>query len=217
MHSVVDFSGVIALRGQYPVLAGLDLCIEQGEIVLLQGPNGAGKTSLLRACSGLLSIASGKASVLGYDLLISNQVVRKHIGFVAHQNHLYSDLWVRDQLRFRALAARAHDEDIRSICDRMKIPQRLLQLPTESLSAGQQRRVAIAAVALRRPRLWLLDEPHAGLDSEGRDLLDSLLQDVAKAGATIVFASHEINRAETIATRSISILGGQVVGGTNVS
>jgi energy-coupling factor transporter ATP-binding protein EcfA2 len=99
----------------------------------------------------------------------------------------------------------------------MEIPQRLLQLPTESLSAGQQRRVAIAAVALRRPRLWLLDEPHAGLDSEGRDLLDSLLQDAAKAGATIVFASHEINRAEIIATRSISILGGQVVGGTNVS
>ena len=217
MHSVVDFSGVIALRGQYPVLAGLDLCIEQGEIVLLQGPNGAGKTSLLRACSGLLSIASGTASVLGYDLLASNQEMRKHIGFVAHQNHLYSDLWVRDQLSFRARAAGGHDGDIRSICDRMEISERLLQLPTESLSAGQQRRVAIASVALRRPRLWLLDEPHAGLDSEGRDLLDSLLQDVAKAGATIVFASHEINRAETIATRSISILGGQVVGGTNVS
>ena len=143
--------------------------------------------------------------------------MRKHIGFVAHQNHLYSDLWVRDQLSFRALAARADDGDIRSICDRMEISERLLQLPTESLSAGQQRRVAIAAVALRRPRLWLLDEPHAGLDSEGRDLLDSLLQDAAKAGATIVFASHEINRAKIIATRSISILGGQVVGGSNVS
>ncbi|MDG1198285.1 MAG: heme ABC exporter ATP-binding protein CcmA [Actinomycetota bacterium] len=217
MPSVVDFSGVIALKGQYPVLAGLDLCVERGEIVLLRGPNGAGKTSLLRVCSGLLSISSGTASVLGYDLLASNQEMRKHIGFVAHQNHLYSDLWVRDQLSFRARAAGAHDGDIRSICDRMEISERLLQLPTESLSAGQQRRVAIASVALRRPRLWLLDEPHAGLDSEGRDLLDSLLQDAAKAGATIVFASHEINRAETIATRSISILGGQVVGGTNVS
>ena len=217
MPSVVDFSGVIALKGQYPVLAGLDLCVERGEIVLLRGPNGAGKTSLPRVCSGLLSIASGTASVLGYDLLASNQEMRKHIGFVAHQNHLYSDLWVRDQLSFRARAAGGHDGDIRSICDRMEISERLLQLPTESLSAGQQRRVAIASVALRRPRLWLLDEPHAGLDSEGRDLLDSLLQDVAKAGATIVFASHEINRAETIATRSISILGGQVVGGTNVS
>ena len=217
MPSVVDFSGVIALKGQYPVLAGLDLCVERGEIVLLRGPNGAGKTSLLRVCSGLLSIASGTASVLGYDLLASNQEMRKHIGFVAHQNHLYSDLWVRDQLSFRARAAGGHDGDIRSICDRMEISERLLQLPTESLSAGQQRRVAIASVALRRPRLWLLDEPHAGLDSEGRDLLDSLLQDVAKAGATIVFASHEINRAETIATRSISILGGQVVGCSNVS
>ena len=217
MPSVVDFAGVIALKGQYPVLAGLDLCVERCEIVLLRGPNGAGKTSLLRVCSGLLSIASGTASVLGYDLLASNQEMRKHIGFVAHQNHLYSDLWVRDQLSFRARAAGGHDGDIRSICDRMEISERLLQLPTESLSAGQQRRVAIASVALRRPRLWLLDEPHAGLDSEGRDLLDSLLQDVAKAGATIVFASHEINRAETIATRSISILGGQVVGGTNVS
>ena len=78
---------------------------------------------------------------------------------------------------------------------RMGIEGRLRDLPVGSMSAGQKRRVSIAAVVARRPRLWLLDEPHAGLDQDGRDTVDQLVRDATAGGATVIVASHELERA----------------------
>ncbi|MFT7648795.1 MAG: heme ABC exporter ATP-binding subunit CcmA [Candidatus Poriferisodalaceae bacterium] len=211
MPSVVEFRGAVALLGRFPALAGLDLAVGDGELVLLQGPNGAGKTSLLRACAGLLAVTSGEASVLGHDLVADRKTVRRHVGMLGHANHLYADLQVRDHLDFRARAAGAGPAEVADAVARMEIPDRLLRVQTERLSAGQRRRVAIASLMLRRPRLWLLDEPHAGLDSTGRAAVDRLLIDAAAAGATVMFASHELERASSVATRSVTIQGGQVV------
>ncbi|HEY1117231.1 MAG TPA: ATP-binding cassette domain-containing protein, partial [Acidimicrobiales bacterium] len=87
---------------------------------------------------------------------------------------------------------------------------RLATVPAARLSAGQKRRTALAALLARRPELWLLDEPHAGLDRAGRDLVDRLVRDAAVAGATVLFASHELDRAEGLATRTVTIAGGQI-------
>ena len=76
------------------------------------------------------------------------------------------------------------------------------------LSAGQRRRTALACLVARRPELWLLDEPHAGLDHDGRDLLDELVHGAKAAGATILLASHELDRAEALADRVVTIAGG---------
>jgi energy-coupling factor transporter ATP-binding protein EcfA2 len=82
------------------------------------------------------------------------------------------------------------------------------------LSAGQKRRTALACLVARRAELWLLDEPHAGLDASGRDDLDATLREAAASGATIVVASHEHERAGSLATRSVDVVGGRVaVGG----
>ncbi|MDG2111980.1 MAG: heme ABC exporter ATP-binding protein CcmA [Actinomycetota bacterium] len=211
MSPVVEFQGAVALLGRFPALSGFDLTVEAGEIVLLQGPNGAGKTSFLRACSGLLAVTSGRARVLGHDLRTDRRGVRRHVGLLAHDNHLYADLWVRDQVRFRADCAGAAEAEIADAMERVGLPARLWRVPTERLSAGQRRRVAIASLIVRRPRLWLLDEPHAGLDAGGRDALDELLIAATGAGATVLFASHELDRAEAVATRRITVQGGRVV------
>ncbi len=79
------------------------------------------------------------------------------------------------------------------------------------LSAGQRRRAALAVLVARAPELWLLDEPHAGLDAAGRDVLDELVREVTAAGATVVLASHELERAAGLATRSVTLAGGRVV------
>jgi ABC-type transport system involved in cytochrome c biogenesis ATPase subunit len=76
------------------------------------------------------------------------------------------------------------------------------------LSAGQRRRASLAALLVRRPRLWLLDEPHAGLDADGRDVLDGLVRGAAASGATVVLASHELERATPLATVQIEVAGG---------
>jgi len=90
----------------------------------------------------------------------------------------------------------------------MGVDQRLRDLPVRSLSTGQRRRCSFAALLVRRPELWLLDEPHAGLDEAGRDLVDELVAQAAEAGATVLFASHELDRAEELAGRCVSISAG---------
>ena len=80
------------------------------------------------------------------------------------------------------------------------------------LSAGQKRRTALACLIARRARLWLLDEPHAGLDARSRDELDAVLREAAAAGATVMVASHELERAAALADRVVTVAGGQIVG-----
>lgn len=212
MSPVVEFRDAVAVLGRFPALSGLDLTVSSGEIVLLRGPNGAGKTSLLRATCGLLPVVGGSARVLGHDLRIDRRSVRRLVGLLAHDNHLYSDLWVRDQVGFRAVTAGADRDEIAAAMELVGLPPRLWRVPTERLSAGQRRRVALAGLIVRRPKIWLLDEPHAGLDAGGRDVLDDLLRRAVEAGATVMFASHELDRAEDVATRIVTVDGGRVVG-----
>ena len=104
MSAVVEFEKVVAVAGSFPVLTGLDLRVDQGEVVLLRGENGAGKTSFLRACAGLISVSSGDAHVLGFDMRVDRRAPRRYIGLLGHENSLYQDLWVREHVQFRATA-----------------------------------------------------------------------------------------------------------------
>jgi heme ABC exporter ATP-binding subunit CcmA len=199
----------VATLGQFPALSGATMRIEQREIVLLRGPNGAGKTTVLRLCAGLVPVVRGEAFVLGHDLTLSRDAVRPHVGLLGHQNGLYSDLTVNENVRFWGATVGASDEEIDSAMRRMGVAERLAAVPVRKLSAGQKRRTALAGLVARRARLWLLDEPHAGLDQTGRDELDSTLREAAAAGATILVASHELDRAESLATRIVDIVAGQ--------
>src|SRR4030088_214760 len=104
MAPAICFRSAVAVLGGFPVLAGVDLDVARGGVVLLQGPNGAGKTSLLRAGAGLLPVVSGRAEVLGYDLLADRRSVRRHIGLLGHATSLYDDLTVEDNVRFAVRA-----------------------------------------------------------------------------------------------------------------
>ncbi len=208
MEPVIHLRDAVVLLGRFPALAGADLDVERGEIVLLRGPNGAGKTTLLRACAGLLPIARGTATVLGVDLTSDRRSVRSKVGLLGHTNGLYDDLTVTENVRFWARVAGATDEEMRAAIEHLGLAGRLADLPVARLSAGQRRRTALATLLARRPELWLLDEPHAGLDAEGRDVIDGLLRGAADAGATIVVASHERDRAGGLTRRTVEVIDG---------
>jgi heme ABC exporter ATP-binding subunit CcmA len=210
MDPVIRFRSAVALVGRFPVLAGVDLEVEQGEVVLLQGANGAGKTSLLRACAGLLRVSAGEAVVLGQDLVANPRAVRRKVGLFGHSSALYDDLSAEDNARFAIRAAGRPLEAVKPALELCGITGRLPETPVSALSAGQRRRVALAILAARRPELWLLDEPHAGLDAEHRDLLDRLVGDAVGGGATVVLASHEADRAQALAGRVVHLAGGVV-------
>ena len=208
MQTVVSLRGAVAVLGDFPALAGADLSVNRGDVVLLQGPNGAGKTSLLRVCAGLLPVVRGEATVLGVDVTRDRSSVRHRVGMLGHRNGLYLDLSVEENVRFWGALVAATEEEVTNAMDRMGLLGRLQSVPVSKLSAGQRRRTALAGLVVRRAELWLLDEPHAGLDASGRDELDGVLKTAAASGATVIVASHELERAGSLATRVINVVGG---------
>lgn len=211
LGNIVEMHDAVVVYGDYPALAGVTLRVGKGEILLLQGANGAGKSTLLRACAGLTPIVRGTAVVLGYDLRTDRNSVRHRVGLLGHNNGLFSDLTIRENVSFWSRLVGAGDEEVEAALDRMGIAGRLADVRVGELSAGQKRRCSLANLVVRRAELWLLDEPHAGLDESGRDELDAILRQAVASGATVVLASHEIERSRQLATRIAQISGGQVV------
>lgn len=208
METVIELNGVVAVLGSFPALAGVSLSVQRGEILLLQGPNGAGKTSLLRVCAGLMPIERGTGTVLGIDLATNRQDIRTRVGLLGHTNGLYLDLTVEQNIQFWASTVGASQEEVANAMSTMRVDGRLAKVKAGQLSAGQRRRTALASLIVRRAEIWLLDEPHAGLDAAGRDELDALLRNAVAAGATVVLASHESERAAGLATRTVTVDGG---------
>jgi len=214
MESVVHFRAAVSLLGRFPAIAGVDLDVQRGSIALVHGPNGAGKTTLLRTCAGLVPVVDGEAVVLGHDLRdgAERRAVRRRVGLLGHAMSLYDDLTVADNVRFWAKACGATIPEADAAMVALGVDGRLADVLVAKLSAGQRRRASIAAMIARRPELWLLDEPHAGLDAAARDVIDGLVRSAAAAGATVVIASHELDRASALATQTVHLAGGAVIG-----
>ena len=198
------------LLGRFPALAGADFAVDSGEVVLVRGPNGAGKSTMLHLCAGLLPLSEGRGEVLGSDLGSDRAAVRRRAGLLGHDTALYGELSAAENLDLWARASRVNAAGVPGALRRLGLPEGLWAVPSARLSAGQRRRVALAAIVVRRPELWLLDEPHAGLDGEGRELVSGLMAEAASAGAAVVLASHETGPADELATRTVTMAGGTV-------
>ena len=212
MAPVVQFRAAVALAGRFPALAGVDLSVETGEVVLVVGANGAGKTSLLRACAGLLPVTAGEARVLGVDLVADHTAVRRHVGLLGHAAPLYDELSAAENVRFAVRALGLPAATGERALERLGLVGRLRTTPAGRLSAGQRRRVALAALVARRPALWLLDEPHAGLDATSRTLLGELIAEAVVDGAAVLLSSHEPELSVPLSDRVVTMGGGRITG-----
>ena len=213
MAPVVQFRAAVALSGRFPALAGVDLSLEVGEVVVVEGANGAGKTSLLRVCAGLVPVASGQAAVLGFDLDHGSH--RRPPPRRAPLPRLpplrRPDRGGERPVRRPGRRGCRRRPRIDPALERLGLTGRLLTTPAGRLSAGQRRRVALAVLVARWPELWLLDEPHAGPRCRRRGaLLDELIAEAVAGGATVVIASHEPELVEPLADRVVTVAGGRV-------
>ncbi len=208
---VAELEEAVVLTGGFPVLAGVTLVLEPATLTVVVGANVAGKTSLLRLLGGLDPLARGRGVVAGVDLANGDRrLLRRRVGWLGHEGSFYDDLSVAENLRFAARALRRPLEDVAPALARVGLADRAATA-TRRLSAGQRRRLALAWLLVRRPELWLLDEPYASLDDAGRALLDELLVDVVAAGATVVASAHDPLRS-TQSRRTLTLAGGRVVG-----
>jgi heme ABC exporter ATP-binding subunit CcmA len=208
---VVELEDAVAVLGSFPALAGASLRVEEGDILLLRGPNGAGKTTLLRLCAGLVPLVRGTGRVLGLDLATEREEIRRSVGLLGHHNGLYLDLTVDENIRFWGATVGATADELAAAKSLVGVADRIETVAVRRLSAGQKRRTALACLVARRARLWLLDEPHAGLDATARDDLDAMLRRAVDSGATVIVASHELERAGSLATRTVDVVAGRIV------
>tara|TARA_B100000700_G_scaffold331608_1_gene466050 strand:- start:3464 stop:4096 length:633 start_codon:yes stop_codon:yes gene_type:complete len=202
--------------GQFPALTGATMNIQQGEVVLIKGPNGAGKSTLLRLCAGLLPMRSGTGTVLNFDLRTQRMALRSHIGLLGHRTGLYPDLTVSENLQFWASAYGANNTEVDKAMEFLGLNDRLGSVQVQNLSEGQRRRTSFALLLIKRPSIWLLDEPYAGLDSDGRQLVNSSILQASELGTTVLIASHEIDKIGSSQERTLLVKGGRIVNDSEV-
>ncbi len=190
MTAKLSADDLTLIRGETCLFQGLGFALNSGELLLLEGQNGSGKTSLMRAIAGLLSLESGE--IRWNDIPVDRQRQDFHgaLVWMAHRTGLKGDLTLVENLRFEGVLRPQSTVDPDVVYERLGI-SRLKTLPLRSLSAGQQRRVALARMLLADVPLWLMDEPFTNLDRDGRKLVVQLVEEHLEAGGMCVMAAHQ--------------------------
>lgn len=178
------------IRGDRCLFRNLDFALEDGQLLLLEGQNGSGKTSLMKAIVGMLDLEEGEIRWQGRSTREVRQSFHDSLVWMAHRVGFKADLTLVENLRFEAALRPTSDTDFDSILDRLALT-RLRRLPLRSLSAGQQRRVALARMLCSAAPLWMMDEPFTNLDREGRALVLELVSEHLAHGGMAVMAAHQ--------------------------
>ena len=205
----VDAVGVARRFGSTWVLRGVNFTVGAGEVVGLLGANGSGKSTLLRILATLLRPHAGEARVWGHDVTRAPREVRARIGYLAHSPGLYDDLTARENIAFAASMLDRSVGDIDRVLDRVGLLG-AANRQVRGLSAGMQRRLALARLMLVRPRLLLLDEPYSNLDADGIQLVNSLVTEWSAEGVAAVMVLHELAPAGGLLHRTATIIDGRI-------
>ena len=190
MTAKLSAEGLTLFRGERCLFQGLSFTLESGHLLLLEGRNGSGKTSLMRAIAGLIELEEGSVRWNGVSILENRQAFYNDLVWMAHRVGFKADLTLVENLHFEAALRPQADRDGREIFERLGI-RRLQRLPFRSLSAGQQRRVALARMLMADAPLWMMDEPVTNLDRQGRALVIELVRENLAGGGMAIMAAHQ--------------------------
>ena len=199
---MISVKKLVKRFGLKTVLRGMDFAVQPGEFVALLGPNGAGKTTFLRILASLSRPTLGEVNIAGFKLPGEASQVRARLGVVSHLPLLYGDLTAEENLRFyaRMYGIANSQERITEVLEMVGLENRRRDL-VRAYSRGMQQRLAIGRAVLHDPEIVLFDEPYTGLDQDASSMLDVVLKTVAAQGRTVVMTSHDLARAEELATR----------------
>lgn len=216
-QNLVELRGIRKAFGDNQVLAGVDLSVARGEVIVIAGPSGSGKSTMLRCVNGLETVDSGEVVFDGQPVRLGRDLpkLRAQIGFVFQQFHLFPHMTVLDNIvlapmKVKGVARDAARTRAHELLTRVGIAEKADQYPAD-LSGGQQQRVAIARALAMDPKLMLFDEPTSALDPEMiREVLD-VMRDLARDGMTMLVVTHEMGFAREVCDRLVFIDGGLIV------
>jgi len=194
---------------------GVDLDVEEGEVVGFLGPNGAGKTTTLRMLTTLLTPTAGTATVAGYDVVRESVQVRRSIGYVSQAGGAFSSARAGDEVvdhgMLYGLSKQVCEERGRQLFEQMNLDGLWTRMP-KNMSGGQKRRLDIVMGLIHEPRLVFLDEPTTGLDPQARANLWEHIRDLrARRGATVFLTTHYLDEADALSDRILIIDQGRIV------
>lgn len=199
--------------GGVEVVHGIDLEVEESEVVGVVGPNGAGKSSILRAICGLVR-ARGEAAFEGRSLLglAPEQIARLGLALVPEGRQIFRTLTVAENLRLAAPRSGAAKEAVEGMLDRFPVLGDRAGQRADRLSGGEQQQLAIARALLRKPRLLLLDEPSLGLAPKMIDTVYELLAELREEGGTMLLVEQNATRTIEFCDHCVVLNAGAIRG-----
>ncbi len=204
--SAVVATSLTQRYGSEVALDGVDLAIDAGEHLAVLGENGAGKTTLLRILATAARPTSGTLEIFGLDALVERRRLRALIGYVAHAPGLYPALSAAENLAFFCTLQGVDRGRVAEVLDLVGLGE-LASRPAARLSRGALQRLSIGRAVLHDPKLLVLDEPDASLDSGGAELLARIMR-----GRTAVIATHDHALANRLCQRTVELRRGRVAG-----
>ncbi len=206
--TIIRAENLTKFYGSSRGVSGLNFEVEAGEVFGFLGPNGAGKTTTIRLMLDLIRPSSGKLRLFGLGAQKDSVAIRRRIGYLPGDLHLYERLTPREYLRYVA-ALRGLDGlgDGEALAKRLELE---LERPIRALSKGNRQKVGLVQAFLHRPELLLLDEPTAGLDPLVQQTFNELLREVAAEGKTVFLSSHILSEVQRLADRVAIIREGSL-------
>lgn len=204
--------------GKNEVLKGIDLRIEQGEVLVIIGPSGSGKSTLLRSMNLLEEPTKGRITFEGIDITDKKNDIfkmREKMGMVFQQFNLFPNMTVLENItlspiKTKGLSTSEAEQKSYELLEKVGLLEKANAYPA-SLSGGQQQRIAIARGLAMDPDVLLFDEPTSALDPEMVGEVLTVMQDLARSGMTMAIVTHEMGFAKEVADRVIFMDGGVIV------
>ncbi|MBO4107354.1 amino acid ABC transporter ATP-binding protein [Streptococcus suis] len=217
-NAIISIRNLHKYFGKNEVLKGIDLDIQQGQVVVIIGPSGSGKSTFLRTMNLLEVPTKGTVTFEGVDITDkSNDIfkMREKMGMVFQQFNLFPNMTVLENItlspiKTKGIAKAEAEAKAKELLEKVGLPDKAQAYP-QSLSGGQQQRIAIARGLAMDPDVLLFDEPTSALDPEMVGEVLAVMQDLAKSGMTMVIVTHEMGFAREVADRVLFMDGGVIV------
>ncbi|MDQ6927733.1 MAG: ABC transporter ATP-binding protein [Actinomycetota bacterium] len=211
----IEISDLVARYGALVAVDRLTLSAECGEVVALLGPNGAGKTTTIEILEGYRAPTSGSVRVLGLDPMADHRRLTERIGVMLQRGGVYPGIKPPEVLRlFAAFYANPLDPD--ELLERVGL-ESARATPWRRLSGGEQQRLSLALALVGRPEVAFLDEPTAGVDVSGRQVVRGIVRELAERGTCVIVATHELDEAERTADRVAIVDHGRLLASGTLS